>query len=66
MFWPFVAASAVAVALIKLGALSVWVVVLKAMLAMVIAMVFAAVLAIGLVYVWRRQQIGFSESQSTL
>jgi len=50
MFWPFVAASVVAIALIKLGALSVWVGVLKAILSLVLA----AVLAVGLVFAWRR------------
>ena len=50
MFWPFVAASVVAIALIKLGALSVWVAVLKAMLAAVLAAVFA----VGLMFAWRR------------
>jgi len=54
MFWSFLGASAIAVALIKLGALSVWTAVLKAMLAAVLAVVFAAVLAAGLVFAWQR------------
>jgi len=52
MFWPFVAASVVAIALIKLGALSVWVAVFKAMLAAVLA----AVGAVGLLFVWRKHR----------
>ena len=50
MFWPFLAASAVAIALIKLGALAVWVSVLTSMLSLVLAAAFVA----GLVYAWRR------------
>jgi hypothetical protein len=50
MFWPFVAASAVALGLVRLGALSVWVSVLKALLALVVA----AVLAAGFVFAWSR------------
>lgn len=46
MFWRFVAASAVAIGLIQLGAMSVWLSVLKAIL--------AGVLARGLAFVWRR------------
>ena len=52
MFWPIVGASAVAVGLIQLGALSVWVAVLKAMLAVLLA----AVLVLGVAFVWRRHR----------
>lgn len=50
MFWSFLGASAIAIGLIKLGALSVWVAVLKAMLLVVLA----AILAVGLAFAWRR------------
>lgn len=50
MFWKCVIAAAVAIGLIKLGALSVLVVVLRAMLFVVLAAVFA----VGLVFAWRR------------
>jgi hypothetical protein len=50
MFWPFVAASAVAVGLIKLGALSVLVTVLKTILSLILAIVLAA----GLAFAWWR------------
>ena len=50
MFWPFLGASAIAIGLIKLGALSVWVSVLKSMLSFVLATVFA----VGLLFAWRR------------
>jgi hypothetical protein len=57
MFWPFLAASAVSVGLIRLGALSVWVSVLKAILSVVVA----AVLAASFVFAWRRyKQHGFN------
>ena len=46
----FVAAAIVAIALIKLGALSVWVGVLKSILSLVLAAAFA----VGLVFAWRR------------
>ena len=56
MFFPFVAAVVVAIALIKLGMLSVWVAVLKAMLAAVLAVTFA----VGLLFAWQRyKQHGF-------
>ena len=44
MFWPFLAASAVSVGLIRLGALSVWVSVLKAILSVIVAA--------GFVFAW--------------
>jgi hypothetical protein len=50
MFWPFVAVASIAVGLIQLGAMSVWVAIFKA----VLAFVFAAVCAVGLLFVWRR------------
>ena len=50
MFWKCSIAAALAVGLIQLGALSVWVSVLKALLAIVLAIV----LAVGLLFVWRR------------
>ena len=50
MFWFFLIAVAVAIGLIQLGALSVWVIVLKAMLAAILA----AALFVGLLFVWRR------------
>ena len=50
MFWKVLLAAAIAIGLIELGALSVWVVVLKAML--VAGLAFA--LCVGLVFVWRR------------
>jgi len=54
MFWPFLAASAVSVGLIRLGALSVWVSVLKAILSLVVA----AILAAGFVFAWRKYKSG--------
>ena len=50
MFWTFLIAVVVAVGLIKLGAMSVWVTVLKAMLVIVLAVA----LFIGLLFVWQR------------
>ena len=50
MFWAFLIAVAVAIGLIQLGALSVWVTVLKAMLVLVLAVA----LFVGLLFVWQR------------
>ena len=50
MFWAFLIATATAIVLIKLGAMSVWVTVLKAMLVIVLAVA----LFIGLLFVWQR------------
>ena len=50
MFFPFVAAAVVAIALVKLGALSVLVGVLKSILSLVLSLVFV----VGLVFAWRR------------
>jgi hypothetical protein len=52
MFWPFLAATAVGTAFIKLGALSVWVTVLSQALS---AMVFLFIAAI-LFFVWRQHK----------
>lgn len=49
MILPFIAVAVVAAMLVQLGALSVWVVVLKAMLALALAVV----LFFGLLFVWR-------------
>ena len=50
MFWPILAVAAIAIGLIRLGALSVWVVMLS--LALKVAL---AVMIVGVVYVlWRR------------
>lgn len=49
MFLPFIAATVIAGMLIQLGAQSVWIVVLKAML--VIAL--SAALLFGLLFAWR-------------
>lgn len=49
MFLLFIAATAIATMLFQLGALSVWVVVLKA----VLAAVLAVALIFGLLFVWR-------------
>lgn len=52
MFFPFLAASAISVMLVQLGALSVWVIVLKAMLIVAIPVaVFACML---LVWRWKK------------
>lgn len=50
MFWQFLLAAATAIGLIQLGALYVWVSVLKVMLGIVLAVV----LYIGLLFLWRR------------
>ena len=49
MFWYFLIAVAVVIGLIQLGALSVWVVVLKTLLLVVLAVVFA----VGALFVWK-------------
>ena len=54
MFWAFLIAAAIAIGLIQLGAMSVWVTVLKAML----AAVFAVALYAGLRFVWQRYKDG--------
>lgn len=50
MFWPFLAATAVGIGLVRLGALTVWVSVLKSMLSLLLTVV----LAVGAVITWRR------------
>ena len=52
MFLPFIAATAIATMLVRLGALSVWVVVLKAMLVVALS----AALIFGLLFAWRSRQ----------
>jgi hypothetical protein len=49
MFWISIAAVSAAVALVQLGALSIWVLVLKAMLAVTAAIA----MLLGLGHVWR-------------
>ena len=49
-FWPFLGATIIALGLVKLGALAVWVAVLKATLFLILA----AVLLVALVCSWRR------------
>ncbi len=49
MFWPILGAASIAAGLLQLGALSVQVVVLKAMLAVILA----AALLLGLLLTWR-------------
>jgi len=44
MFWPFLAATAIGTAFIKLGALSVWVTVLSQTLSAMVFLVIAAIL----------------------
>ena len=50
MFWKVLLAAAVAIGLIQLGALYVWVSVLKAMLGVVLAVA----LCVSLLFLWRR------------
>ena len=50
MFWKGLLAAAAAIGLIQLGALYVWVSVLKAMLGVVLAVA----LCVGLLFLWRR------------
>ena len=50
MFWNVLLAAAVAISLIQLGALYVWVSVLKAILGVVLAVA----LCVGLLFLWRR------------
>jgi hypothetical protein len=49
MFWKFLIVVALAIGLMQLGALSVWVTVLKA----VLLGVLAVVLGMGLLFLWR-------------
>ena len=49
MFWAFLIAAAITIGLIQLGAMSVWVTVLKAMLVVVLAVA----LFVGLLFVWQ-------------
>ncbi|MDP1978700.1 hypothetical protein [Undibacterium sp.] len=49
MFWAFLIATATAIGLIQLGAMSVWITVLKAMLVVVLAVA----LFVGLLFVWQ-------------
>lgn len=49
MFFPFLGFSAAAIGLIQLGAMSIWIVVLKALLAVVLAVA----ILLGLGHVWR-------------
>ena len=50
MIWKVLLAASVAIGLIQLGALYVWVSVLKAMLGVVLAVA----LCVGLLFLWRR------------
>lgn len=52
MFFPFLGLSAIALGLVKLGALSVWLVVLQSMLAVAVAVA----LPLGLGHVCRRHK----------
>ena len=49
MFLPFIAATVIAAMFIQLGAMSVWIVVLKTLLAVVLS----AALIFGLLFAWR-------------
>lgn len=49
MFWYFLLALAVVIGLLQLGALSVWVVVPKTLLLVVLAVVFA----VGAYFIWK-------------
>lgn len=52
MFWPFLAATAIGTAFIKLGALSVWVTVLSQALSAMVMLFIAAILF----FVWRQHK----------
>ena len=54
MFWQFLIAAFVAIALIQLGATSVWVAVLSLALKAIIAIALAVALYVGLRFVWQR------------
>ena len=54
MFFAFVVIAAVALALIQLGALSVWVAVLSLSLKAVLLVIFVVALYSGLSFSWRR------------
>lgn len=49
MFWYFILALAAVIGLLQLGALTVWVIVLKTLLLAVLAVVFA----VGAYFVWK-------------
>lgn len=52
MFFPVLGLSAAAIALVQLGAMSVWIVVLKAFLALALAV--ALLLSLGHVWRWHK------------
>lgn len=56
MFLTFVLVSAIAIALIKLGAMSVWVAVLSLALKSLLIAALAAALYFGLRLAWRRRK----------
>ena len=54
MFWLFLIAACVAIAMIQLGAASVWVAVLSLTLKVIMAVALAVALYIGLRFIWQR------------
>ena len=54
MFWLFLIAACVAIAMIQLGATSVWVAVLSLALKVIMAVALAVALLFGLRFIWRR------------
>jgi uncharacterized membrane protein (UPF0182 family) len=54
MHWLFLAAAALAVGFIQLGAMSVWVLVLSVALKVVLLIALIVALVVGVMYLWRR------------
>jgi hypothetical protein len=55
--WQLAVATAVALGLIKLGALSVWVSVLSIVVKVMLIAIFTTALYCGVSYVWRRYKV---------